>query len=260
MITDRYAGHNPPIMEDTPLVLPHDKASISCLPNELLEAIFKAGAADPRQCGVVPFPVLISAVNRKWYNIAVSSPVLWSRIFVTITPSVSGPVFLPSRNTLRTWFERSKRDGPWISLSNIPQIMMMILMIINLFMSSWSKYFFLILGVFSGFTVHAESLDYLDIFDGQHGACAPWLEHLELCTTMAEVFTDVFPFPIDTPSLKSLRLHGVRLAHHIAQLTLPRTWQAFRGNSAELRGVPRCSCGVSCTSNTDPARLLSQST
>ena len=58
-------------MEETRLVLPHDKPSISYLPNELLEAIFKAGVADSRQGDAVPFPFLVSAASgRKWYNIA----------------------------------------------------------------------------------------------------------------------------------------------------------------------------------------------
>jgi hypothetical protein len=56
---------------------------ISVLPSEILSAIFEAGYVDDAKLvGLLPFSVLVSHVCQAWRQTAISTPLLWSYIYV----------------------------------------------------------------------------------------------------------------------------------------------------------------------------------
>ena len=150
---------------------------------------------------------------------------------------------MPSRDTLRTWLERSKGQSLDIAIQHIPDYdddpyddehTIYEFTKQTLLPHIWR---------FRRLTVHLESLyDFEEIFDvlPASDTCAFWLEHLELCTTTSEVSTAITPFPIGTFRLKSLRLHGVRLGRDFAQLTsleLGKHSGQIRPNYAKFHNV-----------------------
>ncbi|EED77493.1 predicted protein [Postia placenta Mad-698-R] len=55
---------------------------IECLPAELLVLIFQAGSlSEPK--GLHPFPMIVSAVSRRWRAVAMSTPTLWTNLYIT---------------------------------------------------------------------------------------------------------------------------------------------------------------------------------
>ncbi|CCM05838.1 uncharacterized protein FIBRA_08074 [Fibroporia radiculosa] len=54
---------------------------IECLPVEILSLIFQAGSlSEPK--GALPFPMLIASVSRRWRNVAISTPTLWTNLHI----------------------------------------------------------------------------------------------------------------------------------------------------------------------------------
>ncbi|EGN97864.1 hypothetical protein SERLA73DRAFT_160900 [Serpula lacrymans var. lacrymans S7.3] len=59
---------------------------IQTLPNELLAEIFKAGASEPRAGSAdcdIPFPCVVSSINRHWREVALSSPDIWTNVVIS---------------------------------------------------------------------------------------------------------------------------------------------------------------------------------
>lgn len=75
-------------------------SSISFLPNETLMHIFLHGLDDiPRSAHALPLPIAVAGVCRSWRAVALCTPELWTRVFVTFATPV---------NHLQTYLERSK--------------------------------------------------------------------------------------------------------------------------------------------------------
>ncbi|EGN97855.1 hypothetical protein SERLA73DRAFT_137986, partial [Serpula lacrymans var. lacrymans S7.3] len=68
---------------------------IQTLPNEILAAIFTAGAARPtsfQEYRDIPFPCIVSSVNRHWREVALHLPIIWT----TVVISDDRPLNLPT--------------------------------------------------------------------------------------------------------------------------------------------------------------------
>src|ERR1700728_807674 len=78
-------------------------AHIESLPNELLATIFAYGSRPSTHTGFrdsnLPFPLLVSSINKHWRDVALNSPDVWSCVYV------SG--WQPLEVT-RTWIRRSR--------------------------------------------------------------------------------------------------------------------------------------------------------
>jgi hypothetical protein len=68
------------------------------LPTELLAWIFKVGALMSAHREELPFPLLVSSINRHWRNIVINSPDVWTNV----------QWYVASRPFPAIWFERSK--------------------------------------------------------------------------------------------------------------------------------------------------------
>ncbi|GBE90233.1 hypothetical protein SCP_1900820 [Sparassis crispa] len=64
-------------------------APMQCLPDALLLAIFKAGCRQRRPQPDVwsPFPMLVASVSRRWRNLSLTTPTLWTNLHI----SMEGP-------------------------------------------------------------------------------------------------------------------------------------------------------------------------
>ncbi|KAF9223288.1 hypothetical protein BS17DRAFT_132503 [Gyrodon lividus] len=56
---------------------------ISQLPNEMLLAIFDFGLGPPAHCSSLPFELAVSSVCRAWRAVVLSSPELWTHVYIT---------------------------------------------------------------------------------------------------------------------------------------------------------------------------------
>jgi hypothetical protein len=77
-------------------------SQIQTLPNELLSAIFRAGSQSKVASTFgLPFPLLVSKINRHWRAVALNSPNIWCNIQVWF-------VGTRSIKWMQLWLERSK--------------------------------------------------------------------------------------------------------------------------------------------------------
>ncbi|EGN97869.1 hypothetical protein SERLA73DRAFT_160905 [Serpula lacrymans var. lacrymans S7.3] len=77
---------------------------IQTIPNELLAAIFKAGASKPSgHCCDIPFPCIASGVNHHWREVALSLPTIWTNIVVHDMKPLKLPTLCLERSSGSTW-------------------------------------------------------------------------------------------------------------------------------------------------------------
>jgi|SRR5882762_1427341 len=55
-------------------------APVASFPNEILSAIFEAGLLPQSQTREPPFEILVCQVTRRWRNVAIGTPSLWTNI------------------------------------------------------------------------------------------------------------------------------------------------------------------------------------
>lgn len=86
-------------------------APIESLPNEVLSAVFEAGCFSP--LGKVPdqrFELLVSSISRRWRNVAVTTPALWTQIHVL--PEKPLNIYLMRSGALPLDIRADLRFGP----------------------------------------------------------------------------------------------------------------------------------------------------
>ena len=88
-----YSLDDPPARMEANLADSTNKAGVASVPNEILSAIFEAGCHLPPRPQPSdsssetdewepPFEILVSHVTRHWRNVAVSTPSLWTQIYI----------------------------------------------------------------------------------------------------------------------------------------------------------------------------------
>ena len=168
---------------------------IESLPNELLAHIFTLGANTPYD--EKPFAVLVSSVGRRWRDIAISTPSVWSNLVFTT-------VVHRDRRLAALWLSRSGAHPLDITIDKMGA-KEHIMDIIIPYISRWRR-----------LVVKAWDRDDIEVvLSPLRTASAPLLQHVAFCCLEDEV-KESWPshercLTIDTPVLRSVRLRGLCL-------------------------------------------------
>ncbi|KAH7884892.1 hypothetical protein F5I97DRAFT_1514578 [Phlebopus sp. FC_14] len=75
-------------------------APVSHLPNELLVAIFRYGLGPPQRCDSLPFELAVSGVCKAWRTAALTTPDLWTRVFITAKTPIDHIIVYGTRSAM----------------------------------------------------------------------------------------------------------------------------------------------------------------
>ncbi|KAJ7091884.1 hypothetical protein B0H15DRAFT_834388 [Mycena belliarum] len=173
----------------------------SRLPIELWDLIFQECVPHPAEPSLRDAPVNLSQVCRRWRNIALSNPALWSTIAITTTRSHSerGTALEPLHRMLQLWLRRSGTRALSVSLSQSDTV-------------KSPGPISLLLDAVLAHATHLRSLEVrapeLCLFPfASHTLHLPVLEHLKIDTPWPRLAAPGFALPLDSaPRLRTLSL------------------------------------------------------
>jgi hypothetical protein len=195
-------------------------APVASLPNEILSAIFEAGCLLPRLQKPEPsFEILVSQVSRRWRDVAIGTPSLWTNVVVSNSGSACfAEAYLMRSGTLPLDLQVDISYNPLMKLATG---------IIAPHASRWRR-----------LCLRCQHI--CAIFEWFHSIFASRLEFLQI--SLAEGIADDGEelseasrvFVGGTPSLQTLRLQGIGLQHCTPQsatlttLHLHTLWRAYK--------------------------------
>lgn len=173
--------------------------TIETLPNEILAYIFTLGTnSRPGRNGKPPFALLVSCVTRRWREVAIGSPSLWSNL--VFTTSVHSDHWCAA-----LWLPRSGAHPLDITIDLLSRAKERIMDIIVPHIARWRR-----------LSVKAwDRRDLEVVLSPLRSASAPLLQHVEFrCLVDENVGSWRSHEPclaLDTPRLRSVRLRGLCL-------------------------------------------------